>query len=375
MTAMALLAAGPAWGQQGPESPFGEGWRRIVPVPMPVLGEGDRYVAWVEGGWLQVRRETSGGTTEWHVVLARADGAAPPEIEAKEGTVRFALTYRDGRYFVREDSEVLNCRRERKSGPVAAWPAVPFSAGRRRPTGNGGNPAAPPMLRGWVGEGGFTVTSSPGLPEDRYDCVVRLSYKSKPIGTGHDGFGAGYSSMVGSPLRRAIWGRTWLIDDGELMVAERMLESMDPGPEVGVTAPPLAAKSLDGRPVSLEDYRGRYVLLDFWATWCGPCLEEVPNLKAAHEEFGKGGRLAVLGVSVDEGPEAPRKLVEARGIPWAQVHAEGAVAGPIAKRYGAFSIPRIYLIGPDGKVVARDLRGEKIKQAVAKALGASPGGQ
>src|SRR5208282_4917848 len=93
-----LLTAGMAGAQDASERPFGEGWKRVVPVPMPELGEGDNYVAWVEGGWLQVRRETSKGVTDWHIVLARTSSPEPPVIEATKGTVRFALSYRDGRY-------------------------------------------------------------------------------------------------------------------------------------------------------------------------------------------------------------------------------------------------------------------------------------
>ncbi len=363
-----LLIAGIARGGQEPTTvPFANGWTRAIPVPMPALGEGHRYVAWVEGGWLQVRRETSKGIKDWHVVLARVTGSEPPEIEAKTDTVRFALTYRDGRYFVREDAGFLVCRRERKSGAEGTWPAVRFAPDRGRSRGSA---LGSPTLWSSVEEEGFVVMSSPHLAEGRYDCVVRLSPKSTPIGAGPAGRpGFGTQAWAGSPLKPFIWGRTWLADDGEMLVAERMLESTVPGPEVGESASALAAKSLDGTPMRLEDYRGKYVLLDFWATWCGPCLEEIPNLQKVFEEFGRDGRLEVMSVSLDEAPEAPRKLVESRGLKWLQLHAKGATTGLIARAYGAHAIPAIFLVGPDGRIVSKDLRDRKIMEAVTKALG------
>jgi len=360
LAATCVLAAAMARAQEPPERPFGEGWKRVVPVTMPELGEGDRYLIWVDGGWLQVRRETSTGVTDWHIVLARATDPGAPVIEATKGTVRFALSYRDGRYFVHEDLDVLSCLREPKRGIKGPWPAVGISPDRYRRHGSAATPESPPMLRGWLGEEGFLIASSTGSTEERRDCLVRLSPKVKEKGYG-------YTAMSG-PMRRASWGKNWLMDDGELLIAQRTLEAMA-GLEVDDPAPPLAAKSFDSKSVNLEDYRGKYVLLDFWATWCAPCLEEIPKLKEVYEAFGKDGRLVMVSVSLDEEVDAPRKFVAAREIPWVQVWLEGATGGPIARAYAAQQIPAIFLIGPDGKVVAKGLRGEQIKEVVAKALG------
>jgi thiol-disulfide isomerase/thioredoxin len=113
------------------------------------------------------------------------------------------------------------------------------------------------------------------------------------------------------------------------------------------------------------------VLLDFWATWCGPCLGETPNLKATYETFGKDGRLVMVGLSLDEKPEAPKKYAEKNGLGWVQGFLGEWSTSKVPDTYGVTGIPSIWLIGPDGKVIAKDLRGERIKSEVEKALSAS----
>jgi peroxiredoxin len=137
----------------------------------------------------------------------------------------------------------------------------------------------------------------------------------------------------------------------------------------GDTAPELAAPSLDGTTLKLSDYKGKFVLLDFWATWCGPCVAEIPNLQATYEAFGKDRRFVMISLSSDSEPDAPRKFARAKGIAWAQAFLGSDWSNPVAKNYGISAIPQIMLIGPDGKMLARDLRGSKIRDAVARALG------
>jgi|GEM_PF-3239625 len=143
--------------------------------------------------------------------------------------------------------------------------------------------------------------------------------------------------------------------------------------DAGVVAPRIDATTLDGEPLSLKDFAGKFVLLEFWATWCGPCLAEIPNLQDVYDTFGEDERFAILSLSIDETIDAPRKFQETRKLPWSQGFLKGEFDGDGPKAYGVRAIPAFVLVGPDGKIVARGMRGEEIKKAVGEALEKTPG--
>ena len=140
-------------------------------------------------------------------------------------------------------------------------------------------------------------------------------------------------------------------------------------PEVGQEAPGFEIKTTDDKTIKLADYRGKYVLLDFWATWCGPCTGETPNLKAVYEEFGTREDFVMIGLSLDQDKEKPIAYAKEKGTQWIDGFLGDWGKDEVTKKYGVRGIPSIWLIGPDGKVVAKDLRGEGISEAVKKALG------
>jgi hypothetical protein len=142
---------------------------------------------------------------------------------------------------------------------------------------------------------------------------------------------------------------------------DALYSSFDDGaPDAGKPAPTIEATSLDGKRLTLDDFRGKYVLLDFWATW------------AVFEAFGQDGRFLILSLSVDENRDEPRAFQEQRKLPWTQAFLGGGIHGPIPGSFGVRAIPAFVLVGPDGKIVARGMRGDGIKKAVDQALGARP---
>lgn len=115
-----------------------------------------------------------------------------------------------------------------------------------------------------------------------------------------------------------------------------------------MAAPDFALPDLDDRDHTLGEWRGKVVLVNFWATWCPPCVEEMPSLEGLHRELGPQG-LVVLGVSVDEDASALRRFVQERRISLTVLHDPGGRQA--ASTYGVRGFPETVIIGPDGLVV------------------------
>lgn len=137
--------------------------------------------------------------------------------------------------------------------------------------------------------------------------------------------------------------------------------ALDEKTATGKQAPVFTMADVDGKKVNLTDFKGKYVLVDFWASWCGPCRKENPNVVAAYKKYHDSG-FEILGVSLDSSKEAWLKAIQTDGLIWHHVSDLKGWKNDAAALYGVKSVPASFLIGPDGKVIGKDLRGEELHQ-------------
>jgi thiol-disulfide isomerase/thioredoxin len=130
----------------------------------------------------------------------------------------------------------------------------------------------------------------------------------------------------------------------------------------------IAFTDLKGKEVDLSKMTDKVVLVDFWATWCGPCVAEMPNVIAAYDKYKERG-FEVVGISLDEDKASVEKFIEEKKMPWSQYFDGKGWGNEIAQRFGISGIPATFLVGKDGKIVASNLRGPALEEAIEKALG------
>jgi peroxiredoxin len=135
----------------------------------------------------------------------------------------------------------------------------------------------------------------------------------------------------------------------------------------GQPAPHFAVETVRGERVDLDALRGKVVLVDFWATWCGPCVEEIPTLRKAHSRHADEG-LVIVGLSMDEDAPTMREFAKREEMQWPLAWLEGGQESDVARRYAVAGVPATFLVDRDGRVVGKDLRGRDLLRAIEDVL-------
>jgi peroxiredoxin len=136
---------------------------------------------------------------------------------------------------------------------------------------------------------------------------------------------------------------------------------------LNVAADDFSQEDTKGKAVKLSSFRGKYVLVDFWASWCGPCRQENPNVVKAYNKF-KDKNFTILGVSLDDNRDRWLRAINQDGLAWTQVSDLRGWGNEVAVQYGVQSIPTNFLVDPSGKIVARNLRGEELEAKLEQLL-------
>jgi thiol-disulfide isomerase/thioredoxin len=162
--------------------------------------------------------------------------------------------------------------------------------------------------------------------------------------------------------------KAWATMQGDAgSVIDRALKL--PSAKKAGTSPQIVEGTMANFSKILAANRGKVVLIDFWASWCGPCRHELPNVKAAREQFKADG-LVVISISLDEDRKALEQTLKSEGIDWTQLYDGKSWQGEIAKRYNVQGIPHMLILGRDGTPVAEGdaIRGEALAGTLASAL-------
>lgn len=137
--------------------------------------------------------------------------------------------------------------------------------------------------------------------------------------------------------------------------------------QIGKVAPDFTMNTIDGKPITLSSLRGKFVMIDFWASWCVPCREENPNVVSAYKKY-KDKNFTILGVSLDKDPVAWKQAVVADGLSWTHASELKDFDGPTVRAYQVDGIPANFILDPQGKIIGKNLRGADLDAFLNKTL-------
>ena len=201
------------------------------------------------------------------------------------------------------------------------------------------------------------------VPPDDYSLGVRLFAKqSRP--------------SAGKPL--SFWETNVVVPKAELQPDNSPLDlgiielPIAKQMQANEVAPNFEATTLEGHTFKLSDVRGKVVLLDFWATWCGSCVAQLPKLKAVYEEFHRDDRFVMISLSLDKEVDTVRDFIKKHEVKWKQGFLGAWSNATLRADYGVTGIPALFLIGPDGKLIVTEPPAKILEQAIKKALESLP---
>lgn len=338
------------------ETGFGEGWQATVAYPQidGVTENNTVCRVWVEDDWLHVERVSDDGI-EWRVIVARASDGVMPRVVVSPNAPTIEVSYADGRFFVRDNSSVVRAVRQRLDSPRPTFGLADVSSQKNETRRGHTNSVAGFLLAGFEVGQWFCATSGPRSEE--LDCFVRLNPEELSASNNSRRKGSmGFGSMRDG-LAEAFHGDRWLLDDGELLIAnyltaaqarlaiaqKKVRENLASG-----ELPEIEAKEWLNveAPLNRESLKGKVVLLDFWATTCGGCVIKMPEVQRLHDKFVEKG-LVIIGIHPAAGGEACRPFVAEHGFSFPIA----VDSGSTATSYGVDLLPTYFLIDREGKVI------------------------